>query len=110
MDKYKFNADAAKAGRPVQFSSGQIKQEWIDVHFIGLDRDGTPYVQMPNGSTLKTQALRMKRVTRTYYVNLIASGNRWTNHDSLEQAEDEARVNAGMINFFAVAVPVEIEE
>lgn len=59
-----FDLERAQRGEQVQFSSGsmdgKIPQRWVDVHFVGLSRSGVPLVQMADGSTLITGALRMK--------------------------------------------------
>ena len=59
-----FDLERAQRGEQVQFSTGsmdgKIPQRWVDVHFVGLSKSGVPLVQMEDGSTLITGALRMK--------------------------------------------------
>lgn len=64
MNKHDFNLEAAKAGAPIQFSSGSMDgsspHKWEDVYFIGVNVNGSPVIQHNNGSLTTTSALRMK--------------------------------------------------
>lgn len=66
MGNNAFDAEAAKAGKPIQFSRGSFDgsnpHSWEDVHYIGPDivRGGQYIVQHKNGSLTSTSALRMK--------------------------------------------------
>lgn len=107
MDKYAFNEEAAKAGKPIEFSE-RHGGAWIDVDFIGMSKHGLAVIELPTSGVqyAANENLRMKRVTKTVYANLYRSGLfRW------HLSEDVARKSADSVHLLlAVAAPVEIEE
>lgn len=75
-----FDPVRAAAGETVQFcKTGGV---WVDVHYIGLTKDGTPAVQFEDGHTIQSHALRMKPIPSVKWV---------LEFDTQEHAEDAVR-------------------
>jgi hypothetical protein len=106
-----FDANLAAAGEQVQ---ANYEGEWIDVHYVGLSRYGTPvfdsgsFSQSPSiWSNLAT--LRMAPKVRTVYVAVYMIGG----GVGSEVGQSDAAIRqvvAGFNGRIVQVIPVEIEE
>jgi hypothetical protein len=114
-----FDLEAAKRGEPVEVL---YRSEWVEAHFVGLDRHQAPVFEGEwDGFSLSTwrrenvrMAARKPPVKRTAWVNVYrARLDGWDGNDAAAfDTEEDARTNAtdNHAGLAAIAVPIEIED
>jgi hypothetical protein len=100
-----FDLEAAKAGKSICFPCGE------PLRFIGVHSEGDIVFERENGviGTYAPAHFRMAPTKRTVWLNKDCDGA-WHEHATQESATRYANEHKTFGRYFAIAVPVEIEE